>query len=87
MPAKLSEEIIHRVQSQAIDAFNALECQGLARVDFFLTDQGGLYINEVNTIPGFTPISLYPQLFEVSGIPFSKLIETLIELAMEKKLI
>ncbi|SES99436.1 D-alanine--D-alanine ligase [Oceanobacillus limi] len=84
IPAELSEENTARVQETAIKAFEALQCEGLARVDFFLTEDGELYVNEVNTLPGFTKISMYPKLWEVSGIPYSELIGKLIELAIER---
>jgi D-alanine-D-alanine ligase len=68
-----------------VDAFRALELGGMARVDFFLEKEGGkIYLNEVNTIPGFTSISMYPKLWEASGIPFRDLIDKLIELALEQ---
>ena len=84
IPAKLEKAQINKIQKYAITAFRALELSGMARVDFFLEKKGGkLYLNEVNTIPGFTSISMYPKLWEASGIPFRELIDKLIELAME----
>ena len=84
IPAKLETEQIKKIQKYAISAFRALELSGMARVDFFLEKKGSkLYLNEVNTIPGFTSISMYPKLWEASGIPFRELIDKLIELAME----
>ncbi len=66
-------------------AFLAVDCAGMARVDFFLCkDTGQVYVNEVNTIPGFTSISMYPKLWEASGIPYPELIDRLIELAIER---
>ncbi len=82
LPAKLSAAKIKEVQFLAKKAFKALRCEGMARVDFFLKKDGTLLINELNTIPGFTPISLYPKLWEVSGIPYPQLLDRLIELAM-----
>ena len=74
-----------KFQKLAVDAFRALELSGMARVDFFLEKEGGkIYLNEVNTIPGFTSISMYPKLWEASGIPFRDLIDKLIELALEQ---
>ncbi|HVH69690.1 MAG TPA: D-alanine--D-alanine ligase A, partial [Candidatus Dormibacteraeota bacterium] len=71
-------------QKYAVLAFGALELSGMARVDFFLEKEGGkIYLNEVNTIPGFTSISMYPKMWEASGIPFRQLIDKLIELALE----
>ncbi len=85
IPADLEPVQVERIQSFAIDAFRALELSGMARVDFFLEKAGGrIYLNEVNTIPGFTSISMYPKLWEASGIPFRELIDKLIELALEQ---
>lgn len=91
IPAKLPKEVAKRVQKTAIAAFKVLECEGMARVDCFLTKDGKVLVNEINTIPGFTKISMYPKLFEASGISYPKLIDTLITLALarakrEKKL-
>jgi len=84
IPADLKPAQVKRVQSMAIDAFRALELCGMARVDFFLEKTGGKFLlNEANTIPGFTSISMYPKLWEASGIGFRELIDRLIELAME----
>lgn len=68
----------------AIAAFKALNLSGLARVDFFLAEDGTVYINEVNTMPGFTPYSMFPLLWQHSGVPYSELIERLIALALER---
>ncbi len=84
IPAKLPDDIIKEVQQLAVRAFKVLECEGMARVDLFLTEDGRLYVNEINTIPGFTKISMYPKLWEISGIPYSELIDRLIQLAMER---
>ena len=66
-------------------AFAALRCDGMARVDFFYEDDGrGLLLNEVNTIPGFTPISMYPKLWEATGLPYAELIDELVRLALER---
>ena len=84
IPADLLPTQVERIQSLAVQAFGVLELARMARVDFFLEKSGGrLYLNEVNTIPGFTSISMYPKLWEASGIPFGQLIDTLIELALE----
>ncbi len=85
IPAKLSSKKIKEIQSLAIKAYKALECSGMARVDFFLTLKGKIILNEINTLPGFTKISMYPKLWEISGIPYTKLLDRLIELAIEKK--
>lgn len=85
IPAKLTSAQVKKFQKYAVEAFRALELNGMARVDFFLEREGGkIYLNEVNTIPGFTSISMYPKLWEASGIPFSNLIDKLIELALEQ---
>ncbi|MGX4668188.1 D-alanine--D-alanine ligase [Cerasibacillus sp. JNUCC 74] len=84
IPADVSEEVTKRVQDIAVKAFETLECEGLARVDFFLTEDEEIYLNEVNTLPGFTKISMYPKLWDVSGLSYQELISTLIELAIER---
>ncbi|MEN3183443.1 MAG: D-alanine--D-alanine ligase family protein [Atribacterota bacterium] len=83
-PAPLSEETTRQVQELALRAFQVCRCAGMARVDFFLRGEE-LYINEVNTIPGFTKISMYPKLWEVSGVPYPLLLDRLITLAFERK--
>ncbi len=83
IPADLPSEMTRRIQELAIAAFLVVDCAGMARVDFMLDrDTGELYIGELNTIPGFTPISMYPKLWEASGISYSELIDRLIELAL-----
>ena len=85
IPAKLKPAQVKKIQKYAVEAFRALELSGMARVDFFLEKEGGkIFLNEVNTIPGFTSISMYPKLWEASGIPFRELINKLIELALEQ---
>jgi D-alanine-D-alanine ligase len=84
IPAALKPAQVRKIQTLAVKAFQALELYGMARVDFFLEKESGkLYLNELNTIPGFTSISMYPKLWEASGIPFRDLIDKLIELAFE----
>lgn len=84
IPAHISPDQMQQVQELARRTFTALECEAMARVDFFLSkDTGEIYLNEVNTIPGFTSISMYPKLWEASGLPYPKLIDRLIELAFE----
>nr|AIA13336.1 D-alanine--D-alanine ligase [uncultured bacterium] len=83
IPAELSPELTKKVQDLSIAAFEALCCEGMARVDFFLRGKE-LLVNEVNTIPGFTKISMYPKLWEASGMPYSELIDRLIELAIAR---
>jgi len=84
IPAELTDEETKRMQEIAVKAFETLECGGLARVDFFLTKDGEIYVNEVNTLPGFTKISMYPKLWEISGISYPELINQLIELAIQR---
>jgi D-alanine-D-alanine ligase len=85
IPADLKPAQVEKIQKYAVDAFRVLELSGMARVDFFLEKKTGkIYLNEVNTIPGFTSISMYPKLWEASGIPFRELIDKLIELALEQ---
>jgi D-alanine-D-alanine ligase len=85
IPAKLNPVLTRKIQTLAVAAFKALELSGMARVDFFLEKRanGKLFLNEVNTIPGFTSISMYPKLWEASGLPFRALIDQLIGLALE----
>jgi len=87
IPAKLTKKQSQQVQAMALDAFRACDCAGLARVDFLLEagDSGRLYLNEINTMPGFTSISMYPKLWEASGMKYRDLISRLIELALERK--
>jgi len=86
IPAPLSPELTEMVREFAVRAYKAIDCAGMARVDFLLEeDTRTLYLNEVNTIPGFTEISMYPKLWEASGLPYPKLVDRLIELALERK--
>lgn len=84
VPAELSPEQLSEVQRLAVAAFQALDCAGMARVDFFLRVDGRLIVNELNTIPGFTRISMYPKMWEASGLPYRDLVTRLIELALER---
>ena len=85
IPANLSPEQIAELQKLAVECYRAVECEGMARVDFLLENATGkLYINEINTIPGFTSISMYPKMWEYSGLAMPKLIDRLIELALER---
>ncbi len=82
IPADLPPELAERIRTLAVEAFRTLDCEGMARVDFLLSrSDGTLYINEINTIPGFTSISMYPKLFAAVGIPYSELLDRLISLA------
>lgn len=84
IPAKLSDEVIARLRVMAVKAFTALDCQGLARVDFFVRPDESLVINEVNTMPGFTAISMYPKMWAVTGIDYQTLLTTLIDTALAR---
>jgi len=85
IPAKLSKKETRAVQEMAVRAFQAVDCSGLARVDFLMDPKNGkLYLNEINTMPGFTSISMYPKLWAASGLEYSDLIDRLIQLAMER---
>jgi D-alanine-D-alanine ligase len=84
IPAKLPSEISERIRQLAIKTFSVLCCEGMARVDFFLRNGREIIVNELNTIPGFTRISMYPKLWEATGISYSELIDKLIELAIER---
>lgn len=84
IPAKIDSETHEKVKEIAVKAFRVLCCSGLSRVDFFLKKDGSLLINEINTLPGFTKISMYPQLWQQSGMTYPDLISTLIELALER---
>jgi len=83
IPAKIDDGCKRRVQELAVKAFQTLCCEGLSRVDFFLKENGEILINEINTMPGFTKISMYPKLWEAGGIGYTELISRLIELALE----
>lgn len=85
IPADLSPKVSKQVQEISIKAYQALECEGLARVDMFVTSDGEIYVNEVNTLPGFTKFSMYPQLWEASGLTYSKLITQLIDHTLENE--
>jgi D-alanine-D-alanine ligase len=84
VPARIPDETAARVQSLAVDSFIASECEGMARVDFFVREDGEVVVNELNTIPGFTATSVYARLFEASGIPYADLLDRLIQLALER---
>jgi len=85
IPAEIEPEIQKEIQRLAIKTFKTLECRGLARVDFFLTEDNQIFVNEINTLPGFTKISMYPKLWEASGLSYPDLIDKLIQLAIEVK--
>ncbi len=84
IPARISEEVSEQVRDMAVKVYTAIGCQGLSRVDFFVTYEGERVVfNEINTLPGFTSISMYPKLFAASGIPYAQLIDELLTLALE----
>jgi D-alanine-D-alanine ligase len=84
IPPRITEEQIARVQELSVRAFVATECEGMARADCFVRDDGEVLVNELNTMPGFTETSVYAKLFEASGIPYGELLDRLIELALER---
>lgn len=84
VPAILDLDVIQKVQKMAVEVFQVLCCEGMARVDSFLTEDGRLVVNEINTIPGFTQISMYPKLWQASGLSYADLLDRLIELAIER---
>ena len=86
IPAPLPDETAGKIRQMAVSAYKAIDCAGMARVDFFLEkNTGEIYLNELNTIPGFTSISMYPKLWEASGLSYAGLVDRLIELALERK--
>ncbi|TCP61809.1 D-alanine--D-alanine ligase [Baia soyae] len=85
VPAKLTKEQTKQIREMAIKSYQALDCTGLSRVDFFLRrDNGEILINEINTLPGFTPFSMYPVMWQETGVPYSELVDRLIQLAIER---
>ncbi|MFK4108885.1 D-alanine--D-alanine ligase family protein [Streptomyces sp. NPDC002176] len=84
VPAPLTDEQTAELQRLAIEAFEAASCEGLVRADFFLTDDGEFVINEINTLPGFTPISMYPKMWEASGVGYAELVDRLIQAALRR---
>jgi D-alanine-D-alanine ligase len=86
VPAPLAPDATARVRALALEAVDALRAEGMARVDFFYEEHArGFLVNEINTIPGFTPVSMYPKLWEASGLPYPKLVDRLVELALERQ--
>jgi D-alanine-D-alanine ligase len=84
VPPRLPQETVERVQELAVSAFVGGECEGMARVDFFVRGEGEVLLNELNTIPGFTATSVYAKLFAASGIPYPELVDRLVQLAVER---
>jgi D-alanine-D-alanine ligase len=83
-PADLPDEVTHRIRDLAARTFEAMECEGLARVDFFVTPDGACLVNELNTMPGFTPFSQYPRMWQATGLDFPSLVDRLISLALRR---
>jgi D-alanine-D-alanine ligase len=81
----LDETVTEQIREMAVRAFRAIDCRGLARVDFLLRPDGEVLLNEINTMPGFTPISMYPKLWQVAGLSYADLIDRLIKLAIEQR--
>ena len=80
----ISSELEDKIRETAKAVFRAMGCRGYSRIDFFLTEDGRVILNELNTLPGFTSISMYPAMWQASGLPYSDLLDRIIELAMEK---
>ncbi len=86
VPADIPEVLSDRIRAYAVQAFEAIGCEGLARVDFFLNGDGELVVNEINTMPGFTPFSMFPLLWEASGLTYPELVDRLLQLALDRPL-
>jgi D-alanine-D-alanine ligase len=84
VPADLPGEVTAAVRATAVRAFEALGCEGLARVDFFVEPDGGLVINELNTMPGFTPASMFPRMWAATGLEYPALVDRLVAVALER---
>lgn len=84
IPARIDEETSNKLRDMAVNAFMTIGCEGLSRVDFFLTPEGKIVLNEINTLPGFTSISMYPKLWEASGLPYAQLLDKIIALGFER---
>jgi D-alanine-D-alanine ligase len=84
VPAKLSPEVTQRIRETAVHAFRAIDASGMARVDFFVREPDEILVNEINTIPGFTTVSMYPRMWEASGITYPELVDRLVELGIER---
>jgi D-alanine-D-alanine ligase len=85
VPARISADATARVRELAVESFLAADCEGMARVDFFVRSEGEVLVNELNTIPGFTATSVYAKLFDASGVPYAELLRRLVELALERR--
>ena len=86
IPSQLPSELTEKIRDYAVRAYKAIDCAGMARADFFVdTDTKQIYLNELNTLPGFTSISMYPKLWQASGMTYAQLVDKLIELALARK--
>jgi D-alanine-D-alanine ligase len=83
-PADLPETVTARVRELSVRAFEAMGCEGLARVDFFVSDDGSVIVNEINTMPGFTPVSMYPKVWAATGLAYADLVDRLLQLALSR---
>ncbi len=84
IPAEIEASVASRIRDLAVESFRVVEGLGMARVDFFLTKDNQIYINEINTLPGFTSISMYPKLWEASGLSYSELLHQLVQLGLQR---
>ena len=84
VPARIPDEVRERVRELAVEAFRLVGCEGMARVDFFVEEDGNVLVNELNTIPGFTATSVFSKLWDASGVPYPDLLERLLALAIER---
>src|SRR4029078_12651192 len=84
VPARISKAVINRIQKMAATAYKAIDASGLSRVDFFLKKDGELLVNEINTLPGLTDVSGLPKMWEATGVPFTRVIDQLIQLALDR---
>jgi D-alanine-D-alanine ligase len=84
-PAKVTDQVADEIRRISVAAFEAAGCEGLARVDCFYTDHGDVILNEINTMPGFTPLSMYPRVWAASGLDYTQLIDELIQLALARR--
>ena len=83
VPAEIDSDVSRKIRQTAVEAFQITECRGMARIDFFLNNDNSFILNEINTLPGFTNISMYPKLWEASGLLYPELLDRLIDLALE----
>ena len=83
-PADLPDDVVAKVQDVAVRSFEAVGCEGLARVDVFVTHEGDVVVNEINTMPGFTPFSMYPRMWQASGLEYPDLVDELVRLALHR---